>query len=117
MKPLWSALGWFAIGLGAVGTFLPVLPTVPFLLIAAWAFTKSSPNLHEQIRTHTRYGATVRAWQDRGAIPRLAKIWAIATMIFSFGLSTWIGLPLWILMCQGLVCLAVAIWMARRPEH
>lgn len=66
MRLVWRIIGLLSLGLAAIGTALPVVPTVPFLLVAAWAFTKSSPELREKIRNNPRYGPIVVAWQDRG---------------------------------------------------
>lgn len=70
---IWNVVGWLALSLAGIGVVLPIMPTVPFLLVAAWAFAKSSPELRQRIRNHPRYGKAVRDWQDRGAVPRLAK--------------------------------------------
>ncbi len=77
MRSLWYALGLIALALGIVGIALPVVPTVPFLLLAAGAFARSSPRLERRIMNHPTYGPPVRAWRERGAISRLAKTWAV----------------------------------------
>lgn len=116
MRIFWLILGWVAVGLGTIGAFLPVVPTVPFLLLAAWAFSRSSPELRARILANPQYGPTVRAWQERGVISRLAKTWAVIAMSAGVGLSLWLGVQAWIVTAQALVCSAVAIFVVTRPE-
>lgn len=116
MRKIWYLVGAVFLGLGILGIALPVLPTVPFLLVAAWAFARSSPRLRQKILNHPTYGPPVRAWQERGAIGRIAKIWAVGAMAFGVGLALWLQLPHWIVAIQAAVCLAVAVFIVTRPE-
>lgn len=116
MRPLWYALGVTALGLGIVGIALPVVPTVPFLLVAVAAFARSSPRLERRIMNHPTYGPPVRAWRERGAIGRLAKIWATLAMACGIGFSLVLGLPGWIVGLQAAVCAAIAAYVVTRPE-
>src|SRR5690606_41134853 len=72
--PIWVILlrlaGAGAVGLALAGTVLPLLPTTPFLLVAAWAFARSSPRLDAWLHAHPRLGPPLAAWQARRAIPR-----------------------------------------------
>lgn len=116
MQLVWRIIGWLSLGLAAVGTALPVIPTVPFLLLAAWAFTKSSPELRERIRNDPRYGPMVVAWQDRGEVPRLAKIWSVVAMSFGVGLTAWLIGDWRIVAVQAVICTVIAIYLITRPE-
>lgn len=116
MRGLWFIIGWLALIIGGIGILLPVMPTVPFLLVAAWAFTKSSPELRERIRQHPRFGPTVRAWQDRNVVPPTAKVWAVFAMAFGVGLSLWLGLPPLIIAAQATICAAVGLFIVTRPS-
>lgn len=116
MRGLWFIIGWLALIIGAIGIVLPVMPTVPFLLVAAWAFAKSSPELRERIRHNPRFGATVRAWQDRNVVPPTAKLWAIVAMAFGVGLSLWLALPPLVVAGQASVCAAVGLFIVTRPS-
>lgn len=116
MDGVWKAVGWVFLGLAVVGTALPIMPTVPFLLVAAWAFQKSSPRLRQRIRRDPRYGAMVRAWQDYGVVPRFAKIWSVVTMSFGVGLALWLGVAAGIVAVQATVCLLIGIYLVTRPE-
>ena len=73
-KLLWITLGWLSVGLGIAGAVLPILPTTPFMLLAAYCFAHSSPRLHAWIVNHPTFGPPVRNWQSHGAITRRAKL-------------------------------------------
>lgn len=116
MRPFWYAAGLVALMLGIIGIALPVLPTVPFLLLAAAAFARSSPRLERQILNHPTYGPPVRAWRERGAINRLAKIWATLAMACGVGFSLFVGMPVWVVAMQAAICTAIAAYVVTRPE-
>lgn len=117
MRGVWFSIGALFLGLGIVGIALPVMPTVPFLLVAVWAFARSSPELRQRILDHPTYGPPVRAWQEHGAIGRPAKIWAVGAMAAGVGLTWWLGLPLWVVALQAAVCTAVGTFVVTRPER
>ena len=114
-RKLWLIIGWLFMGLGIIGVVLPVMPTVPFLLVAAWAFARSSPALRQRILDHPTYGPPVRAWQDRGAVGSKAKAWAITAMTGGVALSWWVGMPPWVVATQAAICACVAIFLLTRP--
>lgn len=115
-RRLWYVLGLLALGLGIVGIALPIMPTVPFLLLAAAAFARSSPRLEQRILNHPTYGPPVRAWRDHGAIGRLAKIWATLAMACGVGFSLILGMPMWVVAAQAAICTAIATYVVTRPE-
>ena len=84
MKPVYFLLGWSFFGLGAVGTVVPGLPTTPFMLLALWAFSKSSKRFHDWLYAHRLFGPPLNQWRDHRVIPVKAKFLAIVTMIASF---------------------------------
>ena len=116
MRLLWLILGWVAAILGAIGLFLPVVPTVPFLLVAVFSFARSSPRLAARIMRDPRFGPPIRAWRKRGVIGRTAKIWAIAAMATGVGWTLWLGLDPRIIIFQALTCAIVGSWLITRPE-
>ena len=81
----WAYLlvGWLGTALGVTGAFLPVLPTTPFLLVAAWGFGRSSPVLHDWLMSHPRFGGTLRDWYEYGAISPWIKVVALAGLASS----------------------------------
>lgn len=102
--PGWSAvkvrragllgLGLLALSLGIAGAFLPVLPTVPFVLLAAWAFGAADPRLEAWLLAHPRLGPGVRRWRDAGAISRRAKLSAALGVLAGAALVGWTVEPL-----------------------
>ena len=82
-RPFLLALGWIAVVLGVIGVVVPGLPTTPFLLVALWAFSKSSKRFHDWLYNHSRLGPPLRDWREHKIIPVKAKFLAIATMTVS----------------------------------
>ena len=113
--------GWICLGLGLVGAFLPVLPTTPFLLLAAAAFSRSSHTLANRLYRHKRFGPMLLAWEQYRIIPLRAKL--LATVMIMASLTY-----LWLVASIGnvvrlFVTLLVAITLAyiwskphRRPN-
>lgn len=101
--------------LAVIGIALPIMPTVPFLLVAAWAFARSSPRLQQRILNHPNYGHHVRAWQERGAVSRLAKIWAVVAMSGGVATSIYLSLPPVAVAIQAGICSAVGLFLLTRP--
>ncbi len=77
-------LAYSCAGLGIVGAFLPLLPTTPFLLLAAWAATRGSPELHRWLYGHPKYGPLLVAWQEKRAVSTQAKLLACALATISW---------------------------------
>jgi uncharacterized protein len=86
-RGLWLTVGAASFAAGAVGLFLPIVPTVPFMILAAFAFARSSPRLEAWLVTHRMFGAHIRAWRDRGAISRYGKIAGTLALAGSAGLG------------------------------
>ncbi len=101
MRPVWLAVGSGFLSLGLVGVVLPVVPTTPFLLIAAACFARSSPRLHGWLLDHPLFGPPIRDWQAHGAIRPRAKAMALASMAGVLVVSALAGLAGWILALQA----------------
>ncbi len=116
MRAIWILGGGTALALGFIGLFLPLLPTVPFLLLAAFCFARSSERLHTWLVTHPTLGPPIDDWNRRGAIRRRAKWAATLSIAAAFGLSLALGVRPIILVLQlvALACVALFIWT--RPE-
>ena len=114
---LWRLLALAAFALGVVGAFLPVLPTVPFLLLAAWAAGKGWPAFEAWLLRHPRFGPPVRRWRTHGAVSRKAKWLATATMTLSVIALQFMGeVAPWVRVAVPLFLLAMGVWLWRRPE-
>ena len=115
-RALWLAVGFLATGCGIAGVVLPLVPTTPFLLLAAFAFARSSPRLHDWLVNHPRFGPPIADWQAHGAISRRTKLVAAAVMIATLALSVATGVGTEIVVVQVLVLGAVAAFIFTRPD-
>ncbi len=112
----WNACGLVLVAVGIVGAFVPLLPTVVFMLLAAFCFARGSRRLHDWLLNHRRFGPPIRDWHENGAIRRPAKRMAMAAIALSFALSAGIGVRPWVLGLQALALGAVSIFILTRPE-
>ena len=115
-QPFWLALGCLAVVCGVAGIVLPMVPTTPFILLAAYAFARSSPRLLAWLETHRIFGPAIVNWRTHGSIDRNAKRLAIGLMLAGFIVGLVLHLPLWVLIAQGTVLVAVAIFILSRPD-
>ncbi|MDB5898182.1 MAG: hypothetical protein JWP22_794 [Ramlibacter sp.] len=116
---LLMALAWVCVALGVVGILVPVVPTVPFLLVAAWAASRSSPRLHRRLYTDPRFGRLLLEWDRHRVVPRLAK-WAAAGMMalsLGFLLATIPAGWIYAVPAVAAAMLLVLAWLWRRPER
>ena len=117
MRPLYFLLGWCFFGLGAVGTVVPGLPTTPFMLLALWAFARSSQRFHDWLYNHRVFGPPLQRWHSHGVIPVGAKVLSITTMILSMIYLAWFTpLNVWIKVSVGLVMLYGAAFILSKPS-
>ena len=113
----WKLLALVFIALGAVGVFLPLVPTVPFLLVAAAAASRGWPWLDRRLTGHPRYGPIIVRWRERGAIPRPAKVYSTLGMLGGAAVLWWVGVPLWLWGTAAATMACVAAWIWARPEQ
>lgn len=114
-RTLYLLAGFAALIAGGIGVFLPLLPTVPFVILAAFCFARSSPALERRLLEHPRFGSHIRNWRDHGAISRKGKRAALA----AFGISAVVGLIFAPFPWSLAPIAAAAIggtWIWRRPE-
>jgi uncharacterized membrane protein YbaN (DUF454 family) len=113
---LYLLLGWVCVALGLIGVFLPLMPTTVFMLIAAWAFSRSSTRWHRWLREHARFGEAVRAWEEHHAMPRRAKRLAFIALALSYAFTALILGPFsWGAIIGGICIAGVAIYIAHIP--
>jgi uncharacterized protein len=113
-QKVWTAAGMISVALGVIGIALPLLPTVPFMILAAFCFARGNPVLEAKLLAHPRLGPPIRAWRERGAIGRAGKLGATGAFAVSIGLGfAFLGYP------QSLIPLGVAVvtlsWIWTRP--
>ena len=114
-RPLWIAGGLLFLGLGMVGAALPIVPTVPFLLVALLCFARGKPEWEQRLLDHPRWGQPLRDWREKRAISRRAKLSALAAMAVG-ALVTWLSLGFpWVLISLAIL-LGVGSWIWTRPE-
>jgi uncharacterized protein len=114
-RRLYLAAGLVSMGLGTVGIFLPILPTVPFMILAAFCFARSSPALEAKLLNHPRYGPHLVAWREKGVVSRRAK-WSATAAFVASALIGFLMLSLpWSLIPTG-VGVVCGSWLWRRPE-
>lgn len=113
LRWLLLAAGWLALVLGFVGVFLPLLPTTPFLLLAAACFVRSSPRLHARMLAHPRLGPFLEQWRRERSIPRAAKVRAYVLVVACFTLSIVLAEALAVRLALGALGLGLLVFLAR----
>ena len=108
MRVLYFFLAWLFFVIGAIGVVLPVLPTTPFMLLALWAFSKSSKRFHDWLYYHRFFGPPLQQWEKYRVIPLAAKILSVSIMSLSLVLmlmyspaATWLKMLIAVLMLYG----------------
>jgi len=117
----WWLLAYASLGLGFVGIFVPGLPTVPFVLLSAFAAARGSERLHRRLLEHPRFGPMIRDWEAYGAVSRRAK-WMATAMMALCAVVLVLVMRLgghhgaWMLALPVGCMSVVAIWLWFRPE-
>jgi len=117
MRPLWLLLGVACVVLGGIGAVLPLLPTVPFMLLAAYCFARSSHRAHDWLVNHRVFGPAIADWQRSGAISLAAKYAATASVVVVYTLSIFMELRPALLTIQGITLCVVMAFIWSRPHH
>lgn len=116
MRLVLFALGWFFVALGVIGIFLPLLPTTPFMILAAGLFARSSPRFERWLLDHPRFGQPLMDWRKQGAISKRAKILAVLMMAISLGVMWFFSsAPLWVRIMTAIILAASATFVLTRP--
>lgn len=111
-------LGWAFFGLGVIGALLPIVPTTPFMLLAVWAFGRSSPRFEAWLLDHRWFGPGIRRFREHRVVPWSVKWTSWLSIGFAFALSVYSGrIPWWGLLGQALVMGYGAYYVARCPSR
>lgn len=115
---MFAGLGALFMLLGMLGLFLPVLPTAPFLLLAAACFARSSRRVFEWLLNHPQFGPVIREWREHRSMPYRAKRAALGLIALSFGISIACFVPGWpAKLAMGAGGLILMGWIARIPSR
>ncbi|MEO0410912.1 MAG: YbaN family protein [Pseudomonadota bacterium] len=112
-----AIIGTIALALGIVGAFVPLLPTVPLVLLAAACFAKASTRLENWLLKHPRFGPVILDWRERGAISRKGKTAATLGMAVGFGVFLYTATPpLWLAGFIAAIFLLILAYILSRPS-
>jgi uncharacterized membrane protein YbaN (DUF454 family) len=118
LRWVYLLLGWVFFGLGVAGIFLPILPATPFMLLAVWGWSRSSPRLEKWLLAHRVFGASLRHWKAHRVIPLRAKLIAWGSMLASLIWMLFVSHPAWWIVAVGTALMAYGAWfIARCPSR
>jgi len=117
IRALFLSLGTIFLGLAALGVVVPVLPTTPFVLLAAACYLRASTRLHKWLLASHTFGPTIAAWQEHRAIPPRAKALAIVMVAATFAFSVvFVIEPPVMRAALATLGIVLVVWLARRPS-
>lgn len=115
---LWIVAGTIAFGLGSVGVFVPVLPTTPFMLLAAACYFRSSARLYDRVLSNRVFGPLVYEWRERRTMPLHAKVVAIVLVVLTIGTSVAFFIPAYVAqVVVASIGVLLVIWLAAIPTY
>lgn len=118
MRLAWLLLGHLFVAIGFIGAFLPVLPTTPFMILAAWAYSRGSKRFETWLLDHPTMGPPIRTWREHGVIPPRAKKISVFMMAISFAVAmSFPTIPFWGKLGSGLSILGGALFVVTRPSY
>jgi uncharacterized membrane protein YbaN (DUF454 family) len=111
-------LGTLALLLGIIGVFLPVLPTTPFVLVAAACYARASEKFYRRLLANKTFGLLIVEWRRHRSIPYRVKLIAIAMMSLTICVSIWTlsGIP-WLQMLLAVIGIGTAVMLWRTPSR
>lgn len=118
IRVLLVALGTLSLAIGIVGIFLPLLPTVPFVLLASVCYARASPRFHRWLLEHPRLGPPLVEWQRTKSLPARVKATAIGSVVVSATISiVFLTRVPWVRGVIAAVCAAVSVYLATIPTR
>ncbi|MEH6473083.1 MAG: YbaN family protein [Halopseudomonas sp.] len=116
-RSLYFGLGISCLLLGVIGVVLPLLPTTPFVILAAFCFSRSSPRFHAMLLNHRLFGPIISEWEQYGVIPLKVKIFSSSMMLLMISYPIFFKqLPLWIDLSMALTALIALLYIWSRPS-
>ncbi|WP_455482049.1 YbaN family protein [Bartonella sp. B35(2025)] len=117
LRICYSVIGWMTIVLGVIGVVLPIMPTIPFLLVASWCFARSSPRFHEWLHSHHILGPPIKQWMEKRAVSPFVKVFVVVGMASGF-LLFWVMVHpvLWLALLAAVILLSIAAYIVTRPS-
>lgn len=118
MKAVWIALGILSLIAGFIGAFLPILPTTPFALLAAFCFSKGSDTLHEWLLNTKMFGPLIKDWEEHGVVrPKIKKL-STTMIVVLFGYTLiFVKVAWWIKLIVSSTGIGVLIFIWTRPSE
>lgn len=110
-------LAYISVALAAIGVVLPLMPTTPFVLLAAFFASKGSPAFASWLEGHPSFGPAIRDWRRNRVIPAKAKVLACSMMALSWGLLFFVGAAGMVLAISGVFLAGVASYLLTRPSY
>ncbi|MEM0900682.1 MAG: YbaN family protein [Pseudomonadota bacterium] len=117
MRFIWLIVGFLALALGAIGVVVPLLPTTPLVLLAVFAFARSSPRLEQKLVESRIFGPIIADWRQRGAIAPRYKVLALLMMFGALSVSLAMGVRPVIIVVQAFCIVAAASYILTRPSR
>jgi uncharacterized membrane protein YbaN (DUF454 family) len=114
-KGIFFLLGWICLIMAYIGVIVPGIPFSIFLVVAAYCFAKSSPQMHTWIYSHPRFGPFLTNWTEKKVFPRKMKYLMIVTMSITV-VFLWLTAPLKGVILSALFMFLVAVWAWRYPD-
>ena len=110
------SLGWFCVGIAFIGIFTPGIPTTPLLIVALWAFAKSSKKFHTWLINHKRFGPILRNWESHKVVPKNAKIIMVIMQISAVVIIQYTLNNVFITISLAVLLIFVAWYVIRLPS-
>ena len=116
VKTVYLLIGFISLILGIIGAFLPILPTVPFILLSAYCFARGYPPLYHWLRDRSVFANSLQDWERERAISRASKRKSLLMMAIGFALALYAAPAVWLKIMLLLIGVSVATFIATRPE-
>ncbi|GAB4467619.1 MAG: YbaN family protein [Burkholderiaceae bacterium] len=118
VRALLIVAGTVCVALGLIGLFLPVLPTTPFMLLAAACYARASKRFYYRLLSNRTFGPMIHEWRKHRSIPYRTKLAAIGLMLATLAISILFFVkPLWLKGVLAALGIALAVWMYRLPSR